>query len=268
MSWPTMESILRLGAAIPEARVDLTGGAPELNPHFRPFVDALLDQGHKVQIRTNLSVFFETGQEDTPEYLAERKVHLVASLPCYLDDNVDSQRGQGVYKRSIASLRRLNALGYGIKDNLPLNLVYNPSGAFLPPDQSTLEEAYRRELHDRFKVTFSRLLTITNMPLGRFFKDLRQAGESEDYRLLLENSFNASTIGDLMCRHQICIAWDGSLSDCDFNSALGLSLSEGLPQHVDDLKPGVLSGRNIVTGEHCFGCTAGCGSSCGGALVA
>lgn len=268
MTWQTMESILRLGAAIPEARVDLTGGAPELNPYFRPFVDALLEQGHTVQVRTNLSVFFENGQEDTPEYLAERHIHLIASLPCYLNDNVDSQRGAGVYKRSIASLRRLNALGYGKMEKLPLNLVYNPSGAFLPPDQTTLEASYRRELHERFNVAFSRLLAITNMPLGRFFKDLHQAGESEDYRLLLENSFNASTIEDLMCRHQICIAWNGALSDCDFNSALGLSLSEGLPHHIDDLEPSVLSGRKIVTGEHCYGCTAGCGSSCGGALVA
>jgi radical SAM/Cys-rich protein len=165
-------------------------------------------------------------------------------------------------------LRRLNALGYGCRDSLPLNLVYNPGGAFLPPAQTVLEEAYRRELRERFDVEFSNLLTITNMPMGRFLSDLQLAGQAEKYKILLQDNFNRSTIDGLMCRHQICIAWDGTLSDCDFNSALGLSLAGGLPGHIDELDPAVLEGRTIVTGEHCFGCTAGCGSSCGGALVA
>ena len=268
MTWETMQSLLRLTEALPEARVDLTGGAPELNPNFRPLLDALLEQGHQVQVRTNLTVFFEAGQGDTPEFLADRGVHLVASLPCYLDDNVDKQRGGGVYKRSVAALRRLNSLGYGRQPGLPLNLVYNPGGAFLPPDQATLEDAYRRELRERFDVEFTRLLTITNMPMGRFLSDLQRDGQAEDYKHLLEDSFNQSTIDGLMCRHQICIAWDGTLSDCDFNSALGLSLAGNLPRHIDQLDPSALEGRPIVTGEHCFGCTAGCGSSCGGALVA
>ena len=268
MTWQTMQSLLRLTEALPEARVDLTGGAPELNPNFRPLLDALLEQGHQVQVRTNLTVFFEAGQGDTPEFLADRGVHLVASLPCYLDDNVDKQRGGGVYKRSVAALRRLNSLGYGRQPGLPLNLVYNPGGAFLPPDQATLEDAYRRELRERFDVEFTRLLTITNMPMGRFLSDLQRDGQDEDYKHLLEDSFNQSTIDGLMCRHQICIAWDGTLSDCDFNSALGLSLAGNLPRHIDQLDPSALEGRPIVTGEHCFGCTAGCGSSCGGALVA
>jgi len=268
MTWETMQSLLRLTEALPEARVDLTGGAPELNPNFRPLLDALIEQGHQVQVRTNLTVFFEAGQGDTPEFLADRGVHLVASLPCYLDDNVDKQRGGGVYKRSVAALRRLNSLGYGRQPRLPLNLVYNPGGAFLPPDQATLEDAYRRELRERFNVEFTRLLTITNMPMGRFLSDLQRDGQAEDYKHLLEDSFNQSTIDGLMCRHQICIAWDGTLSDCDFNSALGLSLAGNLPRHIDQLDPSALEGRPIVTGEHCFGCTAGCGSSCGGALVA
>jgi len=268
MTWETMQSLLRLTEALPDARVDLTGGAPELNPNFRPLIDALLGQGHQVQVRTNLTVFFEAGQGDTPEFLADRGVHLVASLPCYMDDNVDKQRGSGVYKRSIAALRRLNSLGYGSQPRLPLNLVYNPGGAFLPPDQATLEDAYRRELRERFDVEFSRLLTITNMPMGRFLSDLQRDGQAEDYMHLLEDSFNKTTIDGLMCRHQICIAWDGTLSDCDFNSALGLSLADNLPRHIDELDPSVLEGRPIVTGEHCFGCTAGCGSSCAGALVA
>ena len=268
MTWETMQSLLRLTEALSEARVDLTGGAPELNPNFRPLLDALIEQGHQVQVRTNLTVFFEAGQGDTPEFLADRGVHLVASLPCYLDDNVDKQRGGGVYRRSVAALRRLNSLGYGRQPRLPLNLVYNPGGAFLPPDQATLEDAYRRELRERFDVEFTRLLTITNMPMGRFLSDLQRDGQAEDYKHLLEDSFNQSTIDGLMCRHQICIAWDGTLSDCDFNSALGLSLAGNLPRHIDQLDPSALEGRPIVTGEHCFGCTAGCGSSCGGALVA
>ena len=268
MTWETMQSVLKLAKALPGARVDLTGGAPELNPNFRALVDALLDQGHQVQVRTNLTVYFEAGQGDTPEFLAARGVHLVASLPCYLDDNVDKQRGSGVYKRSVTALRRLNSLGYGRQATLPLNLVYNPGGAFLPPAQATLEDAYRRELRERFDVEFSHLLTITNMPMGRFLSDLQQTGEAEDYQHLLQDSFNRSTIDGLMCRHQICIAWDGTLSDCDFNSVLGLSLAGGLPNHIDELDPALLEGRAIVTGEHCFGCTAGCGSSCAGALVA
>jgi len=268
MTWETMQSLLRLTEALPGARVDLTGGAPELNPNFRLLLDALLEQGRQVQVRTNLTVFFEAGQGDTPEFLADRGIQLVASLPCYMDDNVDKQRGGGVYKRSVAALRRLNSLGYGRQPRLPLNLVYNPGGAFLPPDQVTLEDAYRRELRERFDVEFTRLLTITNMPMGRFLSDLQRDGQAEDYKHLLEDSFNQSTIEGLMCRHQICIAWDGTLSDCDFNSVLGLSLAGNLPRHIDELDPSVLEGRPIVTGEHCFGCTAGCGSSCGGALVA
>lgn len=268
MSWDTMQSVLRLAEELPQARIDLTGGAPELNPHFKQLVDALISLGRAVQVRTNLTVFFEAGQAETPEFLAERGVHLVASLPCYLDDNVDKQRGSGVHKRSIAALRRLNALGYGRQEHLPLNLVYNPGGAFLPPDQVALEGAYRKELKDRFDVEFTRLLTITNMPMGRFLRDLQRDGEAENYKTLLEDSFNQATLEGLMCRHQICVAWDGSLSDCDFNSVLGFSLAEGLTKHIDEIKPEQLQGRKIVTGEHCFGCTAGCGSSCGGALVA
>ncbi len=268
MSWDTMQGILRLAEALPQARVDLTGGAPELNPFFVPFVNTLRDLGHPVQVRTNLTVFFEAGQADTPEFMAGRGVHLVASLPCYLDDNVDHQRGSGVYKRSIAALRRLNGLGYGRRPELPLNLVYNPGGAFLPPDQEVLEDAYRKELKDRYGVDFSRLLTITNMPMGRFLTDLQRDGQAENYKTLLEDNFNHGTLDGLMCRHQICVAWDGSLADCDFNSALGLSLEGRLPSHIDEIDAEQLQGRTIVTGEHCFGCTAGCGSSCGGALVA
>ncbi len=268
MSRETMQSLLRLVAEFPGVQIDLTGGAPEMNPNFRSLVATLRENGHPVQVRTNLTVFYEAGQTDTPEFLARHGVHLVASLPCYLDDNVDNQRGGGVYKRSIAAIKRLNALGYGRQPGLPLNLVYNPGGAFLPPDQKTLEDAYRRELNDRHGIEFSRLLTITNMPLGRFFLDLQRAGKAEVYLSLLRDHFNGDTLDGLMCRHQICVAWDGTLSDCDFNSVLGLSMADGIARHIDDIEPRQLQGRTIVTGEHCFGCTAGCGSSCAGALVA
>ena len=268
MSWETMEKVLTLAARLPGVRFDLTGGAPELNPHFRRFVVALRQAGAPVQVRTNLTVLFEPGQEDLPEFYRDHQVRLVASLPCYLEGNVVAQRGSGVYQKSMAALRRLNELGYGRSSELPLDLVYNPGGAFLPPGQTALEEDYRRELDARFGVAFSQLLTITNMPIGRFMADLDRKAKGADYRTLLEESFNPHTVAGLMCRHQLCIAWDGSLADCDFNLILGLGLAKGLPQHIDQLDPTQLAGRPIVTGEHCFGCTAGCGSSCGGALVA
>ncbi len=268
MTWPTMESVLRLSKALPGARIDMTGGAPELNPHFRRFVSALRDMGRTVQVRTNLSVFYEPEQVDTPDFLANQQVQLVASMPCYLDENVDGQRGKGTFKRNIAALRRLNSLGYGHDDQMFLNLVYNPGGAFLPPDQTSLEAAYRRELQERYGIVFNRLLTIANMPLGRFMHDLKAEGKARSYQTLLKDNFNPDTLQGLMCRHQICVSWDGRLADCDFNLALGLSLAKGLPGHIDQLDPATLTSRDIVTDLHCFGCTAGCGSSCGGALVA
>jgi radical SAM/Cys-rich protein len=268
MDWPVMAAIVRLVSKLPGILVDLTGGAPELNPRFRRFVAALRATGTAVQVRTNLAVFDVPGQADTPEFLAEQQVRLVASLPCYLDANVSVQRGNGVYARSIAALRRLNGLGYGRSDVLPLNLVYNPGGPFLPPDQVALEADYRRELHTRHGIEFHRLLTITNMPIGRFLQDLRDRGKAARYLTLLHDSFNPNTLAGLMCRHQVCVAWDGTLADCDFNLALGLGLASGLPRRIEELEPAMLHGRKVVTGEHCFACTAGSGSSCGGALVA
>lgn len=268
MAWPVMSAVLQLASALPGCLVDLTGGAPELNPDFRRFVTALCEGGLPVQVRTNLTVFDEPGQIDTPEFLASHRVQLVASLPCYLDENVTAQRGSGVYRRSLAALRRLNALGYGRQGDLQLNLVYNPGGPFLPPAQEALEADYRRELRDRHGIEFTRLLTITNMPTGRFLRDLCARGKAGRYRELLRDNFNPQTLDVLMCRRQICIAWDGTLADCDFNLALGLGLAPTLPRRIDALHPAMLHNRAIVTGEHCFACTAGCGSSCGGALVA
>jgi len=268
MSWPTMAAVLRLVRELPDCLVDITGGAPELNPDFRRFISAVRDLGRPVQVRTNLTVLLEPGMEDIPDFYRDRQVQLVASLPCYLDRNVDAQRGSGVYARSMEVLRLLNDRGYGRSPELPLNLVYNPAGAFLPPAQEGLENAYRAQLAERFGIRFTRLLTITNMPIGRFLEDLRRKGEETAYWSLLEDAFNPQTVEGLMCRHQICIAWDGTLTDCDFNQALGFGLAAGLPQRVEDVDPGRLAGRTILTDRHCFGCTAGCGSSCAGALVA
>lgn len=268
MDWDTMETVLRFARAFPGCLMDLTGGAPELNPHFARLVAALRAAGHPVQVRTNLTVFFEPGMESLPEFFSQHQVQLVASLPCYLDGNVSAQRGEGVYDKSIAALRRLNALGYGREPGKPLGLVYNPGGSTLPPGQAALEDDYRRQLRERCGIEFTRLYAITNMPIGRFLDDLRRQGKDDDYRALLRESFNPHTVEGLMCRHQICVAWDGTLADCDFNQALGLTLADGLPRRLEQLDPAVLQGRRIVTDEHCFGCTAGCGSSCGGALVA
>jgi radical SAM/Cys-rich protein len=262
-----MEQVLEAAKSVRCRLVDLTGGAPELNPHFRKFVSALHQGGHAVQVRTNLTVLLEPGMGDLPEFFRNHHVQLVASMPCYLEENVCAQRGEGVYEKSIAAIRRLNALGYGSIPELSLSLVYNPGGPFLPPPQSALEEDYRRELGQRFKITFTRLLTITNMPLGRFRTDLIGKKEQEGYMQLLRKSFNPQTVSGLMCCRQLSVGWDGTLYDCDFNLALGLPVNHGAPDHIRSFRPKELRTRRIVTGEHCFGCTAGAGSSCGGALI-
>ncbi|MBF0623677.1 MAG: arsenosugar biosynthesis radical SAM protein ArsS [Magnetococcales bacterium] len=265
MSWATMEQVLALVTRSGCRRVDLTGGAPELNPHLREFITALTGQGATVQVRTNLAVHGEPEAAGLGEFFRDHRVQLVGSLPCYLEQNVDAQRGAGSYRQAIAALRRLNQLGYGLRDDLPLNLVYNPGGASLPPDQERLEQDYRRELQTRFGLIFTRLLTIVNMPIGRFRADLRNRGLEADYWRMLEQSFNPGTLEGLMCREQISVAWDGTLFDCDFNLALGLTLAP--PAHIQACDPGRLVGRPIVTGKHCLGCTAGRGSSCSGALA-
>lgn len=268
MNWTTMEAVIALARSCRPRQIDITGGAPEIIPHFRRFVEALRADDFAVQVRTNLTVIFEPGQQDLPGFFRRHGVELVASLPCYLSDNVDRQRGRGVYDLSINALKRLNAEGYGLDDNLPLNLVYNPGGPFLPPSQELLEAAYRKELRERYDLHFNRLLTITNMPIGRFLDDLSHAGKDDDYRQLLREAFNPGTLEGLMCRHQVSIDWNGTLYDCDFNLALGLPLGHDAPQTVFEATPESLTGRVIRTAGHCFGCTAGSGSSCGGMLVA
>lgn len=258
-----MADVVRAAGVVRPQLVDITGGAPELHPDIRAFVAELTRAGHTVQVRTNLTALLEPGCDDLPGFFRDRGVRLVGSMPCYLEDNVDRQRGRGVYRRSVAALRLLNGVGYGTSPELPLDLVYNPGGAGLPPGQAALEDDYRRELRARHGVEFTHLLTIANLPLGRFADALRRDGRSGSYLELLRASFNPCTVQGLMCRGQIEVAWDGQLYDCDFNLALGLPAG-----HVGRFEPAALSGRRIVTGPHCFGCTAGAGSSCRGALTA
>ena len=267
MPWSTMDMILEAARTIRCRLVDITGGAPELNPHLRKFIEVLRVEAFCVQVRTNLTVLLEPTMEGMIEFYKDHGVHLVASLPCYLESNVRAQRGMGVYEKSIEAIRRLNAAGYGSTPALPLHLVYNPIGPYLPPNQVSLEAEYRRELRERFGIMFTRLFTLTNMPVGRFRAELRREKREDDYLRLLRESFNADTLEGLMCRHQINVNWDGTLYDCDFNLALRWPVDHGAPSHIRDFNPAVLAKRRILTGEHCFGCTAGCGSSCGGALV-
>lgn len=248
------------------ARLDITGGAPELHPCLLLLVDAAQTAGASVSVRTNLTALFTPAAEGMAESLAERRVEIIASLPCYQKPNVDAQRGPGVFTRSIAVLERLNSLGYGVRPDLPLRLMYNPAGPFLPPPRRPLEAAYRRELQTQYGLKFTNLLTLTNMPLGRFARRLRREGDLRDYENLLRSSFNPKTLPSLMCRRQVCLAWDGQFYDCDFNLALGLPSQVQTKQLSRfDLKRA--KGRRIVTGGHCFGCTAGQGSSCIGALA-
>ncbi|HEV2296123.1 MAG TPA: arsenosugar biosynthesis radical SAM (seleno)protein ArsS [Tepidisphaeraceae bacterium] len=266
MDWPTMQLVLTAARQAHVSTIDITGGAPEMNPNLRRLVVAGTTSGFNVIMRTNLTIMLEEGYEDLPGFFASQRVHLIASLPCYLETNVDKQRGNHVYHDSIEVIRRLNDVGYSAQPELRLDLVYNPGGASLPPEQHKLEEAYRRELDQRFGIRFNRLLTITNIAIGRFLHDLRRQARAEQYQQLLRDSFNPATINGLMCRHQLHIGWDGTMYDCDFNFALGLPASAP-GRHVRDFNPAAFLARRIITGEHCFACTAGCGSSCGGALV-
>lgn len=267
MTRETMAMVLKVVRASGAAVLDITGGAPEMHPEFRWFVEAALGTGARVLVRTNLSILLEPGFTDLPAWLAARGVHLVASLPCYTPENVDKQRGRGTFAASIAALQTLNGAGYGRQPALPLDLVYNPGGTGLPGPQAALEADYRRRLADDFGLVFTRLLTITNMPIGRFARDLARDGRLAPYVEHLANAFNPATVGRLMCRHQLHVAWDGRVYDCDFNYAIGLGAGDGARLHIRDIDPGAFLARRIATGPHCFGCTAGAGSSCGGALA-
>ncbi len=267
----TAELALELIRAAKARTVDLTGGAPELNPSFRFLVEQNRQDGRQVLDRCNLTVLFEPGQEDLAEFLAEHQVKIFASLPCYSEENVSAQRGHGVYEKSMRALRQLNALGYGqAGSGLVLNLIYNPVGAHLPPPQKNLEADYKRELGQRFGLRFNSLLTITNMPIARFAHSLEREGKLAAYMELLAQAFNPATLESLMCRHLVSVSWDGYVYDCDFNQMLDLRLGNGAPlrlgEHSADSLVRQLIGRDIRLDAHCYGCTAGAGSSCGGAL--
>ena len=244
--------------------VDLTGGAPELSRFFRFFVETARGVGSHVIDRCNLTIMEEPGYGDLPDYLAGQGVELIASLPCYTAENVAKQRGAGVFEKSISALRKLNGVGYGSR--LPLNLVYNPVGPKLPALQAELEADYKDALGREFGITFNRLYTITNQPIARFAEDLQRQGQAEAYMSLLANSFNPATVESLMCRTTLSVGWMGEVYDCDFNQMLGMQMRNGKPLYLWDVTPALLEGWVVRTGEHCMACTAGCGSSCGGAL--
>jgi radical SAM/Cys-rich protein len=249
--------------------VDLTGGAPEMIPDFCYLVErvkALQPPRHVID-RCNLTILLEPGYEDLAEFLARHKVEIIASMPCYSPQNVNAQRGEGVFDGSIKALQLLNAFGFGVDVDLPLHLVYNPVGAFLPPPQDELEVDYKRELKKHFGIVFNKLYTITNLPIGRFASFLRHNGNLEEYTDLLISAFNPGTIDGLMCRNTISIGWRGEVYDCDFNQQLGMQWENGRSLFLWDIDPDKIADRQIMTGDHCFGCTAGAGSSCCGALV-
>ena len=245
--------------------VDLTGGAPELSEFFRYFVETARAAGSHVIDRCNLTIIEEPGYGDLPAYLAGQEVEVIASLPCYTAESVARQRGAGVFEKSISALRKLNEVGYGTR--LPLNLVYNPLGPKLPAPQAELEADYKEALGREFGIRFNHLYTLINQPIARFAEDLRQQGNIEEYMSLLADNFNPATVESLMCRTTLSVGWMGELYDCDFNQMLSMQMHNGKPLYLWDVTPELLDGWDVRTGEHCLACTAGCGSSCGGALA-
>ncbi|WP_444930086.1 arsenosugar biosynthesis radical SAM (seleno)protein ArsS [Microbulbifer sp. SSSA002] len=265
MSDENLALLLEVIAARKTRILDITGGAPELHWGFRALVSGARERGVHVIDRCNLTVLFEPGQEDTAEFLAQNQVEVVASLPCYSIDNVDKQRGKGVFDKSIAALQKLNTLGYGKPGSgLQLNLVYNPQGPFLPPEQGALEADYRRELADHFSIEFNHLFALANMPIKRFGSMLISKGQFHDYMALLKRSYSADNLAAVMCRNLVSVDWQGNLFDCDFNQQLNMPLPGRL--HLRDLLEVDLQGSDICVADHCYGCTAGQGSSCAGAL--
>jgi radical SAM/Cys-rich protein len=271
MDRATVELVLDVLVAKAVGTLDLTGGAPELNPHFRDLVRQARRRGVHVIDRCNLTILLEPGQEGLAEFLAAQGVEVVASLPCYLEDNVDRQRGAGVFERSVRALARLNALGYGTDERLPLSLVYNPQGPALPPEQAGLEDDYRRFLGERFGIEFTRLYALANMPIARFGSMLISKGQLREYMAVLRAAHRPENVEHVMCRSLVSVDWQGFLYDCDFNQMLGLHLHESGARHgrihLEDWLQTDLEGNPIVVADHCYGCTAGQGSSCGGALA-
>ena len=270
MARKTIDEVLSVLETCSIQTLDLTGGAPELNPHFRDLVKKARSLGVHIIDRCNLTILQQSGMEDLADFLAKNKVEIVASLPCYLKENVDGQRGEGVHQESIQALQKLNRLGYGMPDSdLTLNLVYNPGGPYLPPEQTQLEIDYKRELQQRFGVQFNQLLALANLPIQRFGSTLVSKGQFADYMKLLKSAHRDCNLGSVMCKSLVSVDWQGKIYDCDFNQMLNLPLilSSGNAAKLSDLIKFEPEDLNIAVADHCFGCTAGQGSSCGGALV-
>jgi radical SAM/Cys-rich protein len=262
MDAETAGRVLRVFLDNPIDALDITGGAPELNPNFRMLVTEANKAGRRVIVRTNLTIFSEEGMGDLAEFYRDRNVELIASLPYYLEDGVDRVRGGGAFRKSVEVLRKLNSLGYGDgPSGLSLCLVYNPQGMFLAPAQCVLEAEYKRELKNRFGISFTRLYTFTNMPVGRFKDFLARTGNLDKYLGQLSSAFNPSNLDGIMCRHLVNVGWNGNLYDCDFNQALGLSTTPDAPRHISGFDYAALSHRTIAVDDHCYGCTAGQGST-------
>ncbi len=267
MARETVDDVIDFMRSQGIATLDLTGGAPEMNPHFSHLVAAATGMNVHVIDRCNLTVLLEPGFEGLPDFLAKHRVEIVASMPCYLEENVNAQRGAGVFERSIRALRLLNALGYGTREDLPLNLVYNPQGASLPPSQAALEADYKTRLRDTYGVVFNRLFTLANMPIKRFGSALLSRGEFDAYMQLLKSSHKDENLESVMCKSLVSVDWQGYLYDCDFNQMLDIGLGAGSGRtHLRDLMHFDINNEPIVVLDHCYGCTAGSGSSCGGAL--
>ena len=269
MTRETIDRIVDWLAKTEIPTVDITGGAPEMIPDFRYFIERVrgLKPARSIIDRCNLTILVRRGQEGLAEFLANKKVEIIASMPCYSPKNVDAQRGVGVFDDSIAALRLLNRLGYGVAGDLPLHLVYNPIGPLLPAPQADLEFAFKCELAEHFGIVFNRLYTLTNIPIGRFAAVLRNNKGLDAYMEMLVAAFNPATVNGLMCRNTISVGWRGEVYDCDFNQQLDMQWKNGRPLFLWDIEPDKIDKREIMTGDHCFGCTAGDGSSCGGALV-
>ena len=269
MTWETIKQLITFIESSSIKTLDLTGGAPELNPHFRDFVSAARQRGLEVIDRCNLTVLFEPDQQDTAQFLADNKVKIVASMPCYLKDNVDRQRGDGTFDSSLNALRLLNTLGYGqAGSGLVLDLVFNPQGPYLPPSQCSLEQDYKQHLAEQYGIEFNHLLTLTNMPIKRFGSTLISHGEFSSYMALLKTAYQDDNIDSVMCRSLISIDWQGYVYDCDFNQMLDMPLQlDHRPRlHIKELAGVDLCNQSIKVADHCYACTAGQGSGCGGAL--
>ncbi|HKX50581.1 MAG TPA: arsenosugar biosynthesis radical SAM (seleno)protein ArsS, partial [Candidatus Binatia bacterium] len=270
MSRETVDALFDFFACSDIQTLDITGGAPELNPNFDYLVESAIGLGRHVMDRCNLTVIFEPGKEYLPEFFKQHGVELICSLPCYSQENVDKQRGKGTFDASIRALQRLNEIGYGQSDsNLILNLIYNPVGPHLPPPQEKLEQEYKRILAEDFGIVFNHLYCLTNMPITRYATHLKLRGEYDRYLELLANNFNTVTLDQVMCRNLISVGWEGLIYDCDFNQMLNLPIRDrvGKPLHISSLSIEQVRNHAITVGDHCYACTAGAGSSCGGTLV-